>query len=133
MSDKIKLTPVEWEIMEAIWELGGSPSVREVMDLAFPNNEKAYTTIQTIIKTLEKKGMLTSQKIGLVNFYQPRRSREEMVDSEMSHLVSRVFHGSVPAMANHLLRSDSLTLEEIEAMKAFLAEKEAELLKRKKP
>jgi predicted transcriptional regulator len=132
MSDKVKLTPVEWEIMEAIWELGGSPSVREVMDFAFPNNEKAYTTIQTIIKTLEKKGMLTSQKIGLVNFYQPRRSREEMVDSEMSRLVSRVFHGSIPAMANHLLRSGSLTLEEIEAMKTFLAEKEAELLKRKK-
>ena len=29
-----KLTPAEWEIMEAVWELGGSPSVRDVLDHA---------------------------------------------------------------------------------------------------
>ena len=36
MKTKSKITPVEWEIMEAIWDLGGGPSVRDVLESAFP-------------------------------------------------------------------------------------------------
>lgn len=127
MSDTKKLTPAEWEIMEAIWEMGGRPAIREVLEHAFPNGEKAYTTVQTIMNILVKKGMLKTKKIGLVNFYQPVKSREEMIGSEMDHLVSRVFHGSVPAMASFLFRSKDLDLKEIEKIKAFLNQKEEEL------
>ncbi len=122
-----KLTPAEWDIMETIWRLGGSPSVREVVDHAYPNGEKAYTTVQTIMKTLEKKGYLKSRKIGLVNFYTPTKSRDEMVKAEMSNLVSRVFHGSQRALASYLITSEDLSLEEIEEIKKLLDRKEAEL------
>lgn len=122
-----KLTPVEWEIMETIWEIGGTPSVREVWEHAFPNGEKAYTTVQTFMKTLEKKGFLTGKKIGLVNFYTPTRTRNEMVKAETSNLVSRVFDGSVPALANYLIDSQDLTLEEIRSIKKILKQKENEL------
>ena len=122
-----KLTPVEWEIMETIWEIGGTPSVREVWEHAFPNGEKAYTTVQTFMKTLEKKGFLTGKKIGLVNFYTPTRTRNEMVKAETSNLVSRVFDGSVPALANYLIDSQDLTLEEIRSIKKNLKQKENEL------
>ena len=122
-----KLTPVEWEIMDAIWKIGGSPSVREVVDFVFPNGEKAYTTAQTIVKTLEKKGFLTGQKIGMVNFYTPTKSRDEMVHAETNILVSRIFHGSVPALANYLIDSQDFSLSEIKEIKLLLAEKESEL------
>ena len=127
MTKHKKLTPVEWEIMEAIWFIGDSPSVRDVLEHAFPDGQKAYTTVQTIIKTLEKKGFLTSQKIGLVNFYTPTKTRDDMVKSEMSNMVSRVFNGSVPALASYLFNSDDLTLEEIDLIKKTLNQKEAEL------
>ena len=103
MSKNNKLTPVEWEIIDKIWELGGSPSIREIWEKCFPNGEKAYTTVQTIMNTLEKKGLLERKKIGLVNFYKPLKSREEAVKSEMSGVVSRIFNGSVPALANYLI------------------------------
>jgi predicted transcriptional regulator len=122
-----KLTPVEWEIMETIWELGGSPSVRDVLDLAFPKGEKAYTTVQTIMNTLERKGLLIREKIGLVNFYTPSRSREELVHSEMSRLLNRIFHGSAPALANFLINSEKLTLDEIHEIKRLLDQKEEDL------
>jgi BlaI family penicillinase repressor len=104
-----RLTPVEWEIMEAIWELGGSPSVREVLDHAFANGEKAYTTVQTMMNILVKKGMLKTEKKGLVNFYRPVYNRSEVVRDEMSQMISRVFNGSVPAMANYLIRMKDLS------------------------
>ncbi|MFH1755379.1 MAG: hypothetical protein ABIA59_06710 [Candidatus Latescibacterota bacterium] len=37
MPKPIKLTPVEWEIMEAVWQLGGGPAVRDVLEHAYPH------------------------------------------------------------------------------------------------
>jgi len=127
MSGTDKLTPVEWEIMGAIWELKGSPSVRDVLEHAFPNGEKAYTTVQTVMNILEKKGLLKRKKQGLVNFYKPTKTRDQMINSEMSHLVSRMFSGSIPAVANYLIKSGDLSLKEIEKIKKLLEKKEAEL------
>ena len=127
MSKRKKLTPVEWEIMEAIWELGGSPSVRAVVEHAFPHGEKAYTTVQTIMNTLERKGWLGRKKIGLVNFYTPSRSRNEQVKAEMSSLVSRIFDGDIPALASSLLSLEGVTLDEVREIKELLDRKEREL------
>ena len=122
-----KLTPAEWEIMDVVWNLKGSPSIRDVWEHAYPNGEKAYTTVQTIMNTLEKKELLKREKIGLVNFYTPVKSREEMVKAEMSSLVSRIFDGSVPALASYLINSHGLNLKEIETIKKLLDKKEQEL------
>ncbi|MBN2104731.1 BlaI/MecI/CopY family transcriptional regulator [bacterium] len=127
MSNNRNLTPVEWEIMDAIWNLGDTPSVRDVMNRAYPNGEKAYTTIQTIMNTLEKKKYLKRRKIGMVNFYTPVRSRQQTVKTETSELVSRLFHDSLPAFADFLLDSDNISLEEIEQIKAMIEKKENEL------
>ena len=122
-----KLTPVEWEVMESIWRIGGAPSVREVVDHAYANGEKAYTTVQTVVKTLERKGFLTGKKIGLVNFYTPTHSRDEMVSAETNRFVERIFHGSIPALANYLVDTQDLSGEEIATIKSILAEKENKL------
>jgi predicted transcriptional regulator len=122
-----KLTPAEWEIMEAIWGLGGAPTVRDVLERAYPRGEKAYTTVQTIMNTLEKKKLLRRKKTGLVNFYKPTRTRDNLVKVEMSSLIAQVFGGSIPALANSLLSLEGLGLEEIEKIKALIGEKEKEL------
>ena len=127
MSKKIRLTPADWEIMEAVWEFDRPPSVRDVLERAFPNGEKAYTTVQTIMNTLERKGVLSRKKIGLVNFYTPKRSREELVKSEMKSLIKRIFHGSAPALTNFLLTREDFDLDEIGELKKLLEIKEREL------
>jgi BlaI family penicillinase repressor len=127
MTKQEKLTPAEWEIMESIWDLKGPIAVRDVLDHAFPNGEKAYTTVQTIMNTLEKKGLLRRKKTGLVNFYRPARSRDHMIKAEMSSLLARIFDGSVPALANSLLALDDVKLEEVRRIKELIEQKEKEL------
>ena len=127
MGENVRLAPVEAEIMEAIWLVGGSPSVREVLERAYPNGEKAYTTVQTIMNNLEAKGYLARKKIGLVNFYSPTKSREEMLSKETKNLVARFFDGSVTAMANYLINAETLTLDELTSIKKLIAEKEKQL------
>jgi len=127
MSENNKLTPVEWEIMEAVWNIGGAPAIREVLEYAFPNGEKAYTTVQTMMNILVKKGLLQPKKIGLVNFYEPTRSRDEMVNAEVTNVVTKLFKGSVPALTHHLITSKDFTSEDIKAIKKLLEKKEDEL------
>ena len=132
MKRKPGLTAVEWEIMETVWTLGDSPSVREVLERAFPRGEKAYTTVQTIMNKLVDKGYLSREKTGMVNFYTPLETRRQVARKEMSSLLSRVFHGSVPALASHLLKSEELTLEEIREIREMLEKRAGELRRAKR-
>lgn len=126
MGKQNKLTPVEWEIMETVWKLGEKTTARDVFKSAFPNGEKAYTTVQTILNTLHDKGMLTREKIGMVNFYSPTKSREAMVKSEFSFFLSRVFDGSVHALADFLIDSNNIDMDELQAIKDLVEKKEKE-------
>ncbi|MBN1349554.1 BlaI/MecI/CopY family transcriptional regulator [candidate division KSB1 bacterium] len=131
MSKANKLTPVEWELMESVWKLGKRVTAREIHNHTFPHNEKAYTTVQTVLNTMHKKGALTREKIGMVNFYSPAKSRKSMVRDELSNFLSQIFNDSVPTLADFLLDSNQVGLKEIEAFKALIEKKENEL--RSKP
>jgi predicted transcriptional regulator len=78
---------------------------------------------------LEKKKLLRCRKIGLVNFYTPIRTRDEVVRAEMSSLLARVFDGSVTDLANSLLSLENVSLDEIQNIKKLLHQKEKELQK----
>lgn len=126
MREKDRLSPLEWEVMEVIWQLGGTPSVREVLERAYPHGEKAYTTIQTVMKHLEDKGFLRKKKVGLVNFYRPVKKRTDMVRRETDRFVQNVFGGSFQALAGYLIQSDSLSEAEIADLQRLIETKSRE-------
>ena len=113
--------------MNVIWELGGKPCVRDVLEQAYPKGEKAYTTVQTVMNKLVRKGFLKKEKIGLVNFYKPLKSRKETVQRETDRFIDRVFNGSIQTLARYLIQLDALTEEEIADLKNLVEAKEREL------
>ena len=127
MSQTKKLTPVEWEIMDCVWTLGDKVAVREVVKHAFPNGKKAYTTVQTIMNTLHVKGMLERQKIGNINYFSPTNSQHNMMKQELTQFISRVFDGSIQKLADFLLDSEDLSLQEIQTIKDLIEQKEKDM------
>lgn len=122
---KTKLSPLEWEIMEVIWqEPAQKISVRDVINFAYPNAEKAYTTVQTVMNNLEAKGFLSKEKIGLVNFYTALEKRHNLLKKETSHFVEKVFGGSFHSLANYLIDSSALSMEEIADLKKMIEQRE---------
>jgi predicted transcriptional regulator len=113
--------------MNAVWELGGNCSVRDVIEHSYPNGEKAYTTIQAFMNILERKKVLQRKKIGMVNFYTPTHPKSEIIEAEMSSLLYKVFDGSIAALANSLMSLENVDLKELEKIKALLSKKEKEL------
>lgn len=121
---KHELSAAEWELMAVIWEAGGTVTVREVLETAYPNDEKAYTTVQTLMNILVDKGMLRRVKQGMVNQYTPAVRREKVLDASMSTVADRMFRGSFGAMASFLV-SRKLSDEDVAALRRMLDEQEA--------
>ena len=120
---KQELSAAEWELMAVIWETGGAVTVREVLDTAYPNDEKAYTTVQTLMNILVDKGVLKRVKKGPINQYTPVIRREKILDNSMSTVADRMFRGSFGAMASFLV-SRKLSDDDIAALRKMLDEHE---------
>ena len=120
------LSPAEWEVMNVIWERTGKTTVREVLEARYPNGEKAYTTIQTIMNILVDKGFLNRKKIGMVNFYSAKQNQSKSVINETKNFVKKVYNGSFVSLANFLVESGSLNTDEIENLKNLIDKHERE-------
>lgn len=119
---KQELSAAEWEIMQVVWNGSKPLAVRDVLDQAYPNAEKAYTTVQTLMNILVDKGFLKRKKVGMVNFYSAAVSRDKVLRKSLSALASRMFQGSFGAMASFLVSSAPLSPNEIQALKKLLDE-----------
>jgi len=125
---KSELTPSEWELMNVIWSIGRETTVREVLELRYPEGERAYTTVQTVMNKLVDKGFLKREKIGLVNFYTSYKKQSNSIKNETKNFVKQVFNGSFISLANFLIQSGTLNKDEIDELKKIISENEKEKL-----
>ena len=114
------LTDLELEIMQVLWSADAAMTVREVAaDLgARTKRDHAYTTVQTMLGILVKKGAVRSRPgSGRAHLYSPRLSREDATSSLTRDLVDRVFGGSAEPLLAHLLDTESLDRDALEELK----------------
>ncbi|PLX23416.1 MAG: CopY family transcriptional regulator [Ignavibacteria bacterium] len=121
---KHELSAAEWELMQVIWDREAAVSVREVLETAYPNDEKAYTTVQTLMNILVDKGFLRRKKSGMVNLYSAAVKREKVLDAGIAQAAERMFSGSVGAMASFLVNSRKLSDDDVAELRKLLDEKE---------
>lgn len=125
MNSPKNLTPLEWELMNTVWKFKDHPiTVRQVLERAYPNGEKAYTTVQTIMNHLTEKGFLLRKKIGPVNVYSPNVSAVKTKKNEMHRFVDKVFDGSFFNLANYLVSSGRLSPDELAKLNDMLDQKQ---------
>jgi BlaI family transcriptional regulator, penicillinase repressor len=111
---KIRLTRLELEIMQYVWELGEA-AVREIVDAIPASKRPAYTTVQTILTRLEEKGAVRrTRKIGNALLYEPVLTQKKMYQRLVDELLD-LFGGSTEPLVSHLVDSGKLTLEDLKA------------------
>jgi predicted transcriptional regulator len=113
------LTEVELELMNAIWELG-TCNVKDVQKAVSQKRDLAYTSVATMMKILEEKGALQSDKGERVIVYKPLLSREEYGASSLRHLASNVFQGNPTSMVMKMLDDSELSREELQALRKII-------------
>ena len=121
-----ELSAAEWELMHTIWRAGQPVTVRQVLDQAYPQGEKAYTTVQTLMNIMVHKGFLTRRKEGRVNVYAAITGQEDVLRGSLAGIAQRMFQGSFGAMASFLINTGQLNEGEIEQLRSILEKKEGE-------
>ncbi len=120
--EKETLTKLELEIMQVIWRQGTS-SVGEVQEGL--EQELAYTTVQTMLNILERKGKLKRKLRGRAYEYTATVSEAKAVSHAVRDLVDRMFGGSSEELVMSLIKSKQVDAEKI-ARLAKKLEKEDE-------
>ncbi len=110
-------TDRELDVMAVLWELG-SGTVREVQQRLEP--ELAYTTVLTILRTLEAKGHVWHEPEGRAHRYYPTVAREEAAGTALRRLVKRLFSGSPEALLAQLVSEQELSEEELRRLRRLL-------------
>jgi BlaI family transcriptional regulator, penicillinase repressor len=104
------LTALELRIMQVIWSRGAS-TVGEVQAELQP--PLAYTTVQTMLNILARKGKLSRRLDGRAYVYAARVSQARALGQGVRDLVDRMFGGSSEALVMSLLRNRQIDPEKL--------------------
>lgn len=104
------LTALELRIMQVIWNRGSS-TVGEVQTELDP--PLAYTTVQTMLNILARKGKLSRRLDGRAYIYSARVSQARALGQGVRDLVDRMFGGSSEALVMSLLRNRQIDPEKL--------------------
>ena len=120
---KISFTDREADIMHVLWERG--PSV--VSDVQKQLQDKlAYTTVLTMLRTLEAKGFVGHEEEGRQHRYFATVQRQAAQKSALKHLLGKFFKDSSELLFARLVSDQKLSPEEIRRMRKILAGKSLE-------
>src|SRR3982750_4062605 len=116
-----QLTPLELEIMTVLWETGPA-NVQTVQQQL--QRELAYTTVQTMLNILHKKGQARRTLIERAYFYEPAVSRKQVVSKHIADVVDRLFGGSAESLVMSLLETKHLTPAKLARLQQIVEELE---------
>jgi predicted transcriptional regulator len=116
------LTEVELELMNLVWKLGEA-SVAEVIEALPVARKLAYTSVSTMLRILETKGVLAARKQGRGHVYYPKISKQEYESKTLRHMVDKVFDGAPSSLIRRLLQQEEIPADELQSIQELLREK----------
>lgn len=116
-----QIPPMELAIMNVLWEHGPS-SVQEVQ--ARLPGEQAYTTVQTTLNTMERKGRTKRTLQGRAYVYKAAIRQEAAMKSAVRDLVDRMFSGSAESLLMNLIETENIDEATFERLRKTVPDRE---------
>jgi BlaI family transcriptional regulator, penicillinase repressor len=117
------LGDLQREVMETVWELKEA-SVHQVQERLAARKNLAYTTVLSVMQKLERVGWLSHRSEGRSYIYVPARNRKEAGIESIRGLMRRIFGGDQRSLFQHLVESEDLTDEDLDAFRKIIAERQ---------
>ena len=114
---KISFTARELDVMAVLWERG-SGTVTEVRDALA--GDFAYTTVLTVLRTLEEKGYVSHVSEGKAHRYKPEVEPDIAGRSAVARIVDTMFAGSPELLLTQLVADRSISAESLRRMRDLL-------------
>lgn len=122
-----RLGDLQLRIMKVLWERREA-TVAEVLD-ALDDTDKtlAYTTIATMLRKMETRGLVSHHAEGRSFIYAPKIAAEDVSRSMADHLVDRLFEGNLLDAVSHLLTTREVSKDELKQLEKLIAERKKKL------
>lgn len=104
------LTKLELKVMQAVWRVGGGTvsTVQEEM-----GGELAYTTVQTMLNILVRKGKLRRHRDGRAFMYTAAETEAKARKESLRDLIDRMFGGRSEELVMSLLKSREINTKKL--------------------
>jgi predicted transcriptional regulator len=120
-----QLTPLELEIMKVLWETGAA-TVQTVQERLGADRPLAYTTVQTMLNVLHRKGKVKRALKDRAYRYRPAQSRAQAVRQTLGDVIDRLFGGSTESLVLSLVETRRIRPEQLAELTRMLTEEEAD-------
>jgi predicted transcriptional regulator len=117
---EIILADREAELMEVLWDFGPA-TVAEIRERV--SDDLAYTTVLTMMRTLESKGYVTREADGKAHRYAARVERDDARRSALRALSEKYFKGSTAMLLSHFVAQEKLSDDDVRRLRKLLAQR----------
>lgn len=118
----VTLSASEWRVMEVLW--AGPRTLMELVRQLGDSAGWAKSTVTTMVRRMEEKGLITYEQSGRAKVFRPAVSRDAVAAAETDSLLRRAYHGSVGLLVNALAERESLSQADIDELYAVLRKAE---------
>ena len=115
-----QISEAEFEVMKVIWK-HAPISTNEITEKLSQTTKWRPKTIQTLIKRLVTKGVLSYEKQSRVFVYTPLVEEKEYIRQESHSFLKRYYGGKITAMLSAYIENDKLSKSEIDTLRSLLA------------
>jgi BlaI family transcriptional regulator, penicillinase repressor len=123
-------TSRELEALKVLWRRGRA-TVREVyVELKPRDGELAYTTVLSLLQTMEQKRLVGHESAGTAYAYYAKVRRDNVFRKLAAGFLDQVFDGAMGEYMARALQSRRPSLEELEELEAMIAEAKERALER---
>jgi BlaI family penicillinase repressor len=112
------LTAAEHRVMEVLWRLG-SGTVSDVAG-SIGNPPLAYTTVLTVLRTLDRKGYVRHRADGKAHVFAPAIDRNAVRRDVVGYVLKQFFDGSPRELLLNLLESERVDQAELRRLRSVL-------------
>ncbi len=116
------LTPLELEIMQVLWETG--PANVQTVQSKLESRSLAYTTVQTMLNVLHRKGRVKRRLKDRTYFYQPVLSKQKAIAQAVGEVLDRFFAGSADSLVLNLVETRKLSQQKLAQIQKLLEHSE---------
>lgn len=125
MKNLPQISEAEFEVMKIVWKYAPI-NTNEITDKLLQTTNWSPKTIQTLIKRLVTKGVLTYEKQSRVFVYTPTIKENEYIDQKSNSFLKRYYNGDIMSMVSAYIENDKLSETEIRTLRSLLSKKSKE-------
>ena len=117
-----RLGDLQLRIMKILWERREG-TVADVHDALAQPADLAYTTIATMLRKMETRGLVRHRTEGRTFVYEAAVGQDAVTRNMADDLLDRLFEGSLAELVSHLLTTREVSRTELGRLERLIAER----------